>query len=93
MIEFRLFVDGVDLKTFPQLIRCKNISNQLRGLLEVEQLQFTCIGTSEATHIDNFDAVITTNGVTGTNIEELVVGPMLSNAIDLCNTDEVKENT
>lgn len=51
------FSDGVDFRTFPYLIRGKSISNQLRGLLEVVQLHFTCVQTSEATRIDNIDSV------------------------------------
>ncbi|XP_070137301.1 dual E2 ubiquitin-conjugating enzyme/E3 ubiquitin-protein ligase BIRC6 isoform X1 [Drosophila bipectinata] len=50
-------IDGVDFRTFPYLIRGKSISNQLRGLLEVVQLHFTCVQTSEATRIDNIDSV------------------------------------
>ncbi|KQS39321.1 uncharacterized protein Dere_GG17289, isoform C [Drosophila erecta] len=50
-------IDGVDFRTFPYLIRGKSISNQLRGLLEVVQLHFNCVQTSEATRIDNIDSV------------------------------------
>ncbi|XP_015038690.2 baculoviral IAP repeat-containing protein 6 isoform X3 [Drosophila pseudoobscura] len=50
-------IDGVDFRTFPYLIRGKSISNQLRGLLEVVQLHFSCVQTSEATRIDNIDSV------------------------------------
>ncbi|KAL9897854.1 dual E2 ubiquitin-conjugating enzyme/E3 ubiquitin-protein ligase BIRC6-like isoform 3-T4 [Glossina fuscipes fuscipes] len=81
-------IDGVDLRTFPQLIRCKSVSNQLRGLLEVEQLHFTCTASSEATRIDNMDTV-SANSSSNINMEDLVAAPMLSNLVDLSNTEEV----
>lgn len=48
--------DGTEFRTFPSQIRRKGISNQLRGLLEVEPLHFTCSSASEATRIENMDA-------------------------------------
>ncbi|KMZ04446.1 baculoviral IAP repeat-containing protein 6 isoform X6 [Drosophila simulans] len=67
-------IDGVDFRTFPYLIRGKSISNQLRGLLEVVQLHFTCVQTSEATRIDNIDSV---GGNSGANviIEDVMMIP------------------
>ncbi|XP_036324883.1 baculoviral IAP repeat-containing protein 6 isoform X2 [Rhagoletis pomonella] len=69
-------IDGVDFRTFPHLIKCKSVSNQLRGLLEVEQLHFTCASTSEATRIDNMDTVSASSS-SNINMEELIVAPMV----------------
>ncbi|XP_054725362.1 baculoviral IAP repeat-containing protein 6 isoform X3 [Anastrepha obliqua] len=69
-------IDGVDFRTFPHLIKCKSVSNQLRGLLEVEQLHYTCASTSEATRIDNMDTV-SASSASNINMEELIVAPMV----------------
>ncbi|XP_067616443.1 baculoviral IAP repeat-containing protein 6 isoform X2 [Eurosta solidaginis] len=69
-------IDGVDFRTFPHLIKCKSVSNQLRGLLEVEQLHYTCASTSEATRIDNMDTV-SASSTSNINMEELIVAPMV----------------
>lgn len=37
-------------------VRRKCVSNQLRGLLEVEPLHFTCCAASESTRVENMDA-------------------------------------
>ncbi|XP_062126380.1 baculoviral IAP repeat-containing protein 6 isoform X3 [Drosophila sulfurigaster albostrigata] len=68
-------IDGVDFRTFPHLIRGKSISNQLRGLLEVVQLHFTCVQTSEATRIDNIDSTV--NGAANVFIEDVMMMPKL----------------
>lgn len=52
-----MILDGTEFRTFPSQIRRKGISNQLRGLLEVEPLHFTCCSASEATRIENMDSV------------------------------------
>lgn len=52
-----LFSDGTEIHTFPSQIRRKSISNQLRGLLEVEPLHFTCCAASEATRVEKMDTV------------------------------------
>lgn len=66
----------MDFRTFPHLIKCKSVSNQLRGLLEVEQLHYTCVSTSEATRIDNMDTV-SASSASNINMEELIVAPMV----------------
>ncbi|XP_064535866.1 baculoviral IAP repeat-containing protein 6 isoform X5 [Drosophila montana] len=68
-------IDGVDFRTFPHLIRGKSISNQLRGLLEVVQLHFNCVQTSEATRIDNIDSVV--NGAASVVIEDVMMMPKM----------------
>lgn len=42
---------------YPLQIRRKCISNQLRGLLDVEPLHFVCSAASDATRVENMDAV------------------------------------
>lgn len=42
---------------YPLQIRRKCISNQLRGLLEVEPLHFTCCAASESTRVEALDPV------------------------------------
>ncbi|XP_037726370.1 baculoviral IAP repeat-containing protein 6 isoform X3 [Drosophila subpulchrella] len=69
-------IDGVDFRTFPYLIRGKSISNQLRGLLEVVQLHFNCVQTSEATRIDNIDSV-GGNSAANVVIEDVMMMPKL----------------
>ncbi|XP_017867094.1 PREDICTED: baculoviral IAP repeat-containing protein 6 isoform X6 [Drosophila arizonae] len=69
-------IDGVDFRTFPHLIRGKSISNQLRGLLEVVQLHFNCVQTSEATRIDNVDSVV--NGAASVVIEDVMMMPKMT---------------
>lgn len=78
MIMFHAFdfADGVDFRTFPYLIRGKSISNQLRGLLEVVQLHFNCVQTSEATRIDNIDSV-GGNSAASVVIEDVMMIPKL----------------
>ncbi|KAH8417362.1 hypothetical protein KR222_009764, partial [Zaprionus bogoriensis] len=68
-------IDGVDFRTFPHLIRGKSISNQLRGLLEVVQLHFNCVQTSEATRIDSIDSVV--NGASSVVIEDVIMMPKM----------------
>ncbi|TDG43863.1 hypothetical protein AWZ03_009727 [Drosophila navojoa] len=68
-------IDGVDFRTFPHLIRGKSISNQLRGLLEVVQLHFNCVQTSEATRIDNIDSAV--NGAASVVIEDVMMMPKI----------------
>lgn len=41
----------------PLQLRRKSISNNFKGLLEVEPIQYTCCSTSEATRIENIDSV------------------------------------
>lgn len=65
--------DGTEFRTFPSQIRRKGISNQLRGLLEVEPLHFTCSSASEATRIENMDAE--TNQMTNMIEDILFDGP------------------
>lgn len=52
--------DGNELRTFPSQIRRKGISNQIRGILEVEPLHFTCCAASEATRVENMDSAAAT---------------------------------
>jgi len=66
----------MDFRTFPYLIRGKSISNQLRGLLEVVQLHFNCVQTSEATRIDNIDSV-GGNSAANVVIEDVMMMPKL----------------
>ncbi|XP_068153762.1 baculoviral IAP repeat-containing protein 6 isoform X3 [Drosophila tropicalis] len=74
-------IDGVDFRTFPYLIRGKSISNQLRGLLEVVQLHFNCVQTSEATRIDNIDSMGGTNsGANVVIVEDVMMMPKLAAA-------------
>lgn len=54
------FIDGNELRTFPSQIRRKGISNQIRGILEVEPLHFTCCAASEATRVENMDSAAAT---------------------------------
>ncbi|XP_030370289.1 baculoviral IAP repeat-containing protein 6 isoform X2 [Scaptodrosophila lebanonensis] len=69
-------IDGVDFRTFPHLIRGKSISNQMRGLLEVVQLHFTCVQTSEATRVDNIDTASGT-GASSVVMEDVMMMPKL----------------
>lgn len=39
-------------------MRRKAVSSQLRGLLEVEPLHFTCCSASEATRVENVDSIL-----------------------------------
>lgn len=48
--------DGSELR-IPIQLRRKSISNHIKGLLEVEPLHYTCCSTSEATRVENMDAV------------------------------------
>lgn len=64
------------------MIKCKSVSNQLRGLLEVEQLHFTCAATSEATRIDNMDTVSANTSTSNVNMDDLLIAPMVSEAVD-----------
>lgn len=74
------------------------MSNQLRGLLEVEQLHFTCVGSSEATRLDNLDNISTTTTTTtnssNIHVDEIVMSsstaPIVANVTELnATTDEV----
>ncbi|XP_055696918.1 baculoviral IAP repeat-containing protein 6 isoform X3 [Phlebotomus papatasi] len=49
--------DGSELKMLPFHMRKRGIGNQLKGLLEVEPLHYTCIGASEATRLENMDSM------------------------------------
>lgn len=69
------YVDGVDFRTFPHLIRGKSISNQLHGLLEVVQLHFNCVQKSDATRIDSIDSVV--NGPSNVVIEDVIMMPKM----------------
>ncbi|XP_055907013.1 baculoviral IAP repeat-containing protein 6 isoform X1 [Eupeodes corollae] len=73
-------IDGVEFRSFPHLIKCKGVSNQLRGLLEVEQLHYICSATSEATRIDNMDSS-STSSASNINMEEIII-PTMSNNMD-----------
>ncbi|KAM7359256.1 BIR repeat containing ubiquitin-conjugating enzyme isoform 2-T2 [Cochliomyia hominivorax] len=84
--------DGVDFRTFPHLIKCKSISNQLRGLLEVEQLHFTCAATSEATRIDNMDSMSANTGSSNVNMDDLLIAPMVTEAVDQIYSKSDKMN-
>ncbi|XP_037945587.1 baculoviral IAP repeat-containing protein 6-like isoform X2 [Teleopsis dalmanni] len=81
-------IDSVDFRTFPHLIKCKSVSNQLRGLLEVEQLHFSCAATSEATRIDNLDSISTGNG-SSINVEDIIMGPMQSVSVDVLKDPDI----
>lgn len=70
------YVDGVDFRTFPHLIRGKSISNQLHGLLEVVQLHFNCVQKSDATRIDSIDSVV--NGPSNVVIEDVIMMPKMT---------------
>ena len=87
------FLDGVDFRTFPHLIKCKSVSNQLRGLLEVEQLHFTCTATSEATRIDNIENVSTTTSSANINMDDLLFAPMVAEAVDQIYSKSEKVRT
>lgn len=86
-----LVSDGVDFRTFPHLIKCKSVSNQLRGLLEVEQLHFTCAATSEATRVDNMDTVSASASSTNVNLDDLLIAPMVTEIVDQMYTDKVRK--
>ncbi|GAB0094178.1 Baculoviral IAP repeat-containing protein 6 [Sergentomyia squamirostris] len=49
--------DGSELKMLPFHMRKRGIGNQLKGLLEVEPLHYTCIAASEATRLENMDSM------------------------------------
>lgn len=72
VIDFKKFcsTDGTEFRSFPSQIRRKGISNQLRGLLEVEPLHFTCCAASEATRVENMDSA---NASQANNVIEDVV--------------------
>lgn len=54
----------------------------MRGLLEVEQLHFTCAATSEATRIDNMDTVSANASTSNVNMDDLLIAPMVAEAAD-----------
>ncbi|XP_037827973.1 baculoviral IAP repeat-containing protein 6 isoform X2 [Lucilia sericata] len=85
-------IDGVDFRTFPHLIKCKSVSNQLRGLLEVEQLHFTCAATSESTRIDNMDTVSANTSSSNVNMDDLLIAPMVAEAVDQIYSKSDKMN-
>lgn len=64
------------MNTFPSQIRRKSISNQLRGLLEVEPLHFTCCAASEATRVEKMDSV--TAAPTNSSLIDDIMMPMSS---------------
>ncbi|XP_075144573.1 BIR repeat containing ubiquitin-conjugating enzyme [Haematobia irritans] len=84
-------IDGVDFRTFPHLIKCKSVSNQLRGLLEVEQLHFTCAATSEATRIDNMDAVSSNASTSNVNMDDLLIAPVVVETVDQMYSDKMND--
>ena len=67
---------------FPAQIRRKGISNQLRGLLEVEPLHFTCCAASEATRVENMDAA-TGGSQTNNVIEDILFESTPQSQIEL----------
>lgn len=62
------------MHTFPSQIRRKSISNQLRGLLEVEPLHFTCYAASEATRVEKMDSAAAIQA--STMMDEIMFEPM-----------------
>lgn len=90
---FFLLLDGVDFRTFPHLIKCKSVSNQLRGLLEVEQLHFNCAATSEATRIDNMDTVSSSASTSNVNMDDLLIAPMVVETVEQMYSDKVSTIT
>lgn len=79
VIDFKKFcsTDGTEFRSFPSQIRRKGISNQLRGLLEVEPLHFTCCAASEATRVENMDsatAAQSNNGIEDVVFEASMIG-------------------
>lgn len=74
-------IDGIELRSFPHLIKRKGISNQVRGLLEVEPLHFTCLAASEATRIENMDA-LTSSTASNITMEEIVTSTPLYNNVE-----------
>ncbi|XP_073817547.1 BIR repeat containing ubiquitin-conjugating enzyme isoform X2 [Musca autumnalis] len=84
-------IDGVDFRTFPHLIKCKSVSNQLRGLLEVEQLHFNCAATSEATRIDNMDTVSSSASTSNVNMDDLLIAPMVVETVDQMYSDKMND--
>lgn len=83
-------IDGVDFRTFPHLIKCKSVSNQLRGLLEVEQLHFNCAATSESTRIDNMDTVSSSASTSNVNMDDLLIAPMVVETVEHMYSDKVR---
>ncbi|XP_059217801.1 baculoviral IAP repeat-containing protein 6 isoform X2 [Stomoxys calcitrans] len=84
-------IDGVDFRTFPHLIKCKSVSNQLRGLLEVEQLHFSCAATSEATRIDNMDTVSSSASTSNVNMDDLLIAPMVVETVDQMYSEKMND--
>lgn len=82
--------DGNEVQTFPQQIRRKSISNQLRGLLEVEPLHFTCCAASDATRVEKMDSVA--SSPTNSSIIEEIMMPLsqsMSGSVDPGGPDEM----
>lgn len=79
VIDFKKFcsTDGTEFRSFPSQIRRKGISNQLRGLLEVEPLHFTCCAASEATRVENMESATASqsnNGIEDVVFEASIIG-------------------
>lgn len=81
--------DGTEFRTFPSQIRRKGISNQLRGLLDVEPLHFTCFAASEATRIENMDSVaaVQANNI----IEEIIFETASPGNADSASTSQMNQ--
>lgn len=67
-----LTLDGVEFRSFPHLIKGKAVSNQIRGMLEVEPLHFTCSAASEATRIESMDNFASSSG-SNINMEDILI--------------------
>ncbi|KAL5282756.1 BIRC6 family protein [Megaselia abdita] len=67
-----LTLDGVEFRSFPHLIKSKAVSNQIRGMLEVEPLHFTCSAASEATRIESMDNFASSSG-SNINMEDILI--------------------
>lgn len=67
-----LTLDGVEFRSFPHLIKSKAVSNQIRGMLDVEPLHFTCSAASEATRIESMDNFASSSG-SNINVEDILI--------------------
>ncbi|XP_055678936.1 baculoviral IAP repeat-containing protein 6 isoform X3 [Lutzomyia longipalpis] len=74
--------DGSELKMLPFHMRKRGIGNQLKGLLEVETLHYTCIAASEATRLENMDSISAAQATFET--------PTVSNSVEQIPNDTSK---
>lgn len=87
-----MITDGIEFRSFPHLIKAKSINNQIRGLLEVEPLHFTCFAASEATRIETMDSLSSLSTTTSNiNIEDLIVTPPQNNISEAISSQDIKK--